>query len=236
VHGRIAQHAFAVYRNTVMKGCIDALEANFPTVARLVGREWFRAAAAAYVPNRLPRDGSLFTYGDDGFAAFLESLPTAAQLPYLRGVARLDTSWRAVHAAADAPVLAPELLAADAPEALAARVLRPHPATHWAWFDDQPVPTIWSRNRRSAPVDGEVEWHGEGLLMTRAEGAVQWQSLSRAGCALLDACAVGLPLGLAAEQALQQQPGADLAALLRQLLLAASFAAPEVPSPRLECA
>ena len=36
-----AQPAFAVYRNTVMKACIDALEANYPAVARLVGSEQF---------------------------------------------------------------------------------------------------------------------------------------------------------------------------------------------------
>ena len=29
--------AFAVYRNTVLKGCIDALQANYPTVGQLVG-------------------------------------------------------------------------------------------------------------------------------------------------------------------------------------------------------
>ena len=44
-----SQPGFAVYRNTVMKGCIDALAANYPAVARLVGDEWFRAAAAAFV-------------------------------------------------------------------------------------------------------------------------------------------------------------------------------------------
>jgi hypothetical protein len=43
------QPGFAVYRNTVMKGCIDALQANYPSVMRLVGEEWFRAAAALYV-------------------------------------------------------------------------------------------------------------------------------------------------------------------------------------------
>ena len=37
-----AQPAFAVYRNTVMKGCIDALQANYPAVLRLVGEEWAR--------------------------------------------------------------------------------------------------------------------------------------------------------------------------------------------------
>jgi Putative DNA-binding domain len=30
----VAQPGFAVYRNTVLKGCIDALHANFPAVAR----------------------------------------------------------------------------------------------------------------------------------------------------------------------------------------------------------
>jgi hypothetical protein len=31
------QPGFAVYRNTVLKGCIDALQANYPTVHALVG-------------------------------------------------------------------------------------------------------------------------------------------------------------------------------------------------------
>ncbi|MBW8719456.1 MAG: putative DNA-binding domain-containing protein, partial [Variovorax paradoxus] len=53
------QPAFAVYRNTVMKACIDALQANFPTVAQLVGEEWFRAAAALYVAADPPSDGRL---------------------------------------------------------------------------------------------------------------------------------------------------------------------------------
>jgi len=41
-----AQPGFAVYGNTVLKGCIDALQASYPTVCQLVGEEWFRAAAA----------------------------------------------------------------------------------------------------------------------------------------------------------------------------------------------
>ena len=63
-----AQPAFAVYRNTVMKGCIDALQANYPAVTRLVGEEWFRAAAAVYVRESLPADATLLRYGAN-FAA-----------------------------------------------------------------------------------------------------------------------------------------------------------------------
>ena len=37
-----SQPGFAVYRNTVLKGCIDALQANYPTVCQLlIRRELF---------------------------------------------------------------------------------------------------------------------------------------------------------------------------------------------------
>ena len=50
------QPGFAVYRNTVLKGCIDALQANFPAVVRLVGEEWFRAVAALHARAQPPGD------------------------------------------------------------------------------------------------------------------------------------------------------------------------------------
>jgi hypothetical protein len=57
------QPGFAVYRNTVMKGCIDALAANYPAVLRLVGSEWFRAAAALFVQAHPPQRPMLVDYG-----------------------------------------------------------------------------------------------------------------------------------------------------------------------------
>ncbi|MGH8808915.1 MAG: DNA-binding domain-containing protein, partial [Noviherbaspirillum sp.] len=71
------QPGFAVYRNTVMKGCIDALQANYPSVTRLVGEEWFRAAAAIYVVEHGPRDARLLYYGEQ-FPDFLEGFDPAA--------------------------------------------------------------------------------------------------------------------------------------------------------------
>jgi len=217
------QPAFALYRNTVLKGCVDALRANFPAVARLVGEEWFGDAALAYARAHPPADGRLLAYGDANFGAWLCEIPTAAQLPYLEGVAALDALWRAAHAAADAPVLPADALAADAPEELAARCLLPHPATRWAWFDSQPVVRIWMRNRTALHDDAPLPWEGDGLLLTRPQGEVQWQLLPRAGCALLAACAAGAPLGEAAQLALDTDPDADLAVLLAQLLRAGAF-------------
>ncbi|WP_076997122.1 DNA-binding domain-containing protein [Variovorax sp. KK3] len=222
VQALVAQPAFAVYRNTVMKGCIDALEANFPAVARLVGSEWFRAAAALHVAGHPPRDGRLLVYGDD-FAAFLQAFEPAAGLSYLSGVARLDALWREAHAAGDAASLDTAWLARHEPDALAALVLRPHPATRWAWFDDQPVYSIWARNRSAAPDESELAWRGEGALMTRPFDSVNWCGIDQPACAFLDACAGGEPLAAAAERALAVDADADIAALLASLLRAGAF-------------
>jgi hypothetical protein len=231
----VEQPAFAVYRNTVMKGCIDTLEANFPAVVRLVGREWFRAAAAVHVVAESPRDGRLLFYGDQ-FADFLREFGPAAELVYLPAVAQLDALWRESHAAGDAPALDATGLALVGPGAIGRLKAYPHPAARWAWFDALPIFSIWSRNRRDADADdiddvdaGELVWQGEGALLTRPADAVHWCAMPKAGCAFLDACAAGLSLAGAAEQALAIDPAVDVATLFGTLLRAGAFAGGSLP-------
>ena len=220
-----SQPGFAVYRNTVRKACIDALQANYPTVCALVGEDWFRAAADRFVQENPPEDSRLMAYGK-GLADFLRSFGPAAGLPYLPAVAHLDRCWTESHLAADAPALDAAWLASQPPEALAGLCLAPHPAARWAWSEEHPASTLWQRQRGQAPMEAELAWEGDGALLTRPEGAVQWALLSRAGVAFLDACTAGLPLELAATQALQAEPGADLTALMAQLLQAGALCAP----------
>ena len=54
----LAQPGFAVYRNTVAKGCIDALQANYPAVHALVGTDGLRAAAHASCTSTRRRTGA----------------------------------------------------------------------------------------------------------------------------------------------------------------------------------
>jgi hypothetical protein len=221
-----AQPGFAVYRNTVMKGCIDALQANYPAVARLVGEEWFRAAAAVFVREALPAQPTLLDYGA-GFAEFLSSFAPAAELPYLADVARLDRRWSEAHIAADAPLLDAAALAALAPEAMSHRRLRLHPAARWLWRDELPVFSIWSRNRAGDADLGDLAWHGEGALLTRPRDEVLHGPLCAAGAAFLDACARGEVLRDAVTAALDTDGQADLAVLTDQLLQAGAFSALE---------
>ena len=184
------QPGFAVYRNTVMKGCIDALQANYPTVARLVGDVWFRAAASAYVEKQPPQDPRMLHYGGS-FPDFLAGFEPAADLVYLPGVAQLDRMWTEAHAGADEQALEPADLSGCTAEQLGETALYPHATARWAWFEDQPIYTIWARNRELSEERSQIVWKGEGALLVRPHGKVLSFSLNAAGCAFLDACKGG---------------------------------------------
>ena len=223
-----AQPAFAVYRNTVMKGCIDALEANFPSVTRLVGEEWFREAARKYVTSQLPREPWLLTYGAT-FPAFLSAYPPAGEMPWLADVAQLDRLWTCAHTAPDAEPLAASALALD-PAALAQARLQPHPAARWTWFDDAPIYTIWRRNREQDADESEFDWCGEGALVTRPMGAVQWTRIDESACRFLNACGLGLTVLQAMDAALEVDPGVDLSVLVPTLIAAGAFSGLTTPN------
>ncbi len=220
----VGQPGFAVYRNTVMKGCIDALHANFPSVARIVGDEWFRAAAAVYARAERPSAPMLATYGAS-FPDFLARFEPAAELPYLPAVARIDRLWSEAHVAADATPLDADGLRALRPDEVSRCSLQLHPATRWAWSDDLPLHALWTRNRSDAasPDDPSIDWHGEGVLLTRPLGVVLAQPLSRAGAALLDACAQGHSIEEAVEAALSADQAEDVGVLIGQCVSAGAF-------------
>jgi len=220
----LRQPGFAVYRNTIMKGCIDALQANYPRIERLVGTEWFRAAAAVYVDRSPPVDSRLLGYGHD-FADFIDDFEPAKKLPYLANVARLDRLWTEAHIAADEPSLDAALVASLPAHKLENIVLRPQAATRWIWFPDQPAYTIWRVNREQAPMPDELAWTGEGALLVRVDGVVQWQALDAGACVLLDACARGVSLEHAVTCALDVYPGTDVGPMLSGLLSAGAFSA-----------
>jgi len=226
-----AQAGFKVYRNTILKGCIDALCANYPSVARLVGTDWFRAAAAVYVRDKPPSEVGLLAYGKH-FADFLEHFEGARELPYLADVARLDRYWSESHMAADAALLDPAALTRLAPPELGNTVLRPHPAARWAWFDTQPAYTIWCANREQSALDDALAWVAEGALLTRPDNTVIWRAAGPGLCAFMDACAAARSLAQAAESALLAEPTQDVAQLLSALITAGALS-PTTPPQHL---
>ncbi len=103
--GRPDARRFAVYRNNVAVGLIATIEARYPVARRLVGDEFFRAMARAFVAAAKPRSPVMIHYGAD-FPDFVARFEPAREIAYLAEVARLENAWVEAYHAADAPALA----------------------------------------------------------------------------------------------------------------------------------
>ncbi|HSK38185.1 MAG TPA: DNA-binding domain-containing protein, partial [Arenibaculum sp.] len=160
--GGPAAPRFAVYRNNVAVGLAAALAARFPVVARLVGEDFFRAMARAYVERHKPASPLLFEYGDE-FPGFVAAFGPASVLPYLPDVARLEAAWSRAYHAADARPLDLGDLAAMAPDDLSAVRLAPHPSAAVV-RSGHPVGAIWQAHRRE-PVEAVRDWRHESVLV-----------------------------------------------------------------------
>ena len=216
-----------VYQNTVMKGLVDVLRANYPTVEQLVGAEWFDSAALLYAREHLPEQPAVAMYGAS-FPAFIDAPAAAQGLHYLSSVAGLDRAWTEAHFAADAAVLRATSLQAIAPEQLPNMTLCRHPATRVLWVPHSAA-SIWQHNRPPAqpPAGFAVDDVEQGLLVTRPDGAMATQQIHRADYEFLQHLHSGRSLGEAAVVVLEQHPDTDVAAMLARLIQAGVFASIE---------
>jgi hypothetical protein len=215
----------AVYQNTSMRGLIDALRANHPTVDRLVGAEWFDAVARLYVVEHLPDEPSLALYGAS-FSTFIGNYSAEHDLSYLPFVAQLDRLWLEAHFSPDAPALQALSLQTLLPEQLQTLRMKLHPAARIAWLPHSSF-TIWQGNRPSSTVPDELQVNGadEGVLISRPAGDVRVAGLTAAEFLFLQQINAGVLLGEAAVRVLELHADADLAAMLSSFIAAGAFAA-----------
>ncbi|MBM3550616.1 MAG: DUF2063 domain-containing protein [Alphaproteobacteria bacterium] len=222
-HGFAPERRFAVYRNNVCVGLVDALAERFPVCRRLVGDEFFRAMAHCYMREFLPRTPVLFEYGDS-FATFVASFEPARELAYLSDVARLEYAVGQAYHAEDAAPLAMDVIRALPLDRLAEATAILHPSTH-VIASNYPIVSIWRRHMSDddrAPLDLD---RGEEALVVRPELAVAVALLPVGGSAFAHA----LKAGGTFEQAVTAASGVaadfDLTGCLQALFLAEAFTA-----------
>jgi hypothetical protein len=207
-------------RSAALRGAIDALAANVPSLHRLLG-EAFNEIAAAFVRAQAPRRGRALRYGA-GLPEFLASYPPLAEQDYLAGVAALDLAWIESHLAPDARVLTTaDVFALTAEQLLHGRLV-PHPATRWLTFA-VPSFTIWRRQREERPLEEPLAWRAESALFVRPRGSVEWRAIDVGEAEFLAACAAGRSCDDALESVFAGGSGFDLAVSLPRLLRAGAF-------------
>ncbi|CAN5217951.1 DNA-binding domain-containing protein [soil metagenome] len=223
-----APAGLAVYRNTIAKGCVDALAANFPTVASLVGDEWFRAAAALFAAEHPPASAALLAYGE-AFPDWLAAFPPVADLPYLPAMAWMDWRWTIALFAPEAEPLDADAFALE-PHVLMNARPRLHPSLAFAGFDSG-LPGLWLAARELDPGEMELVEDPQAILILRPHDTVRCRRLDAASLAFLSHARDGATLGEAITAAAQVDPTADLAALFAALIADGVFSGLNLGDP-----
>ena len=225
-NGSDPEKRFAVYRNNVVVGLVDALADSYPVVQALVGEEFFRAMAGVFVRQAPPRSPVLVWYGK-GFAEFIEAFPPAEGLPYLADVARLEwlrvEAWHAANAE-PFPVEHITDLLANADELPQTRFTL-HPALR-IMTSTHPVVSLWAAHLADDPATelaGIDMALAESALLMRPTLDVEIMHIEPGAAAFIRHLQTGLPFGQAVAAAAEFDLSATLGLLIRSGALVGSI-------------
>ena len=206
---------FAVYRNNVVVGLVEALAAAYPATKALVGERFFNAMAGVHVRAEPPTSPVLIHYGA-GFPAFLETFEPARRLPFLPDVARLERLWLQAYHGPEAAPIPLEAMARLPETALGDLRLSLHP-TAGLLASSHPVVSLWAANTGRGAHEAVDLQRPETALVLRPQDRVEVHVLHRGAAAFVQALQGGQPLSVAADTALAADPGFQLSTTLGRL-------------------
>jgi hypothetical protein len=206
----------AVYRHHVLASLTAALEATFPVVVRLVDARFFRFACDRYVREAPPAGPCLFEYGVT-FPDFLARFEPCRHLAWLPDVARLEWAMNAALHAPEAEPLTAGALRARPAGALDTLELALHPSVSLL-ESPWPVDRVWRASQPGGDGAADLDAGGVRLCVWRQRDDVVFRALPPAAFAFRRALVSGGSLAGAAAAALEAEPGAELAGLLREAL------------------
>lgn len=159
----------AIYGGGYGARLIEALQTNFPMLARLLGESDFEKLAAEYIRTHDSTFASIRYYGD-GLEQFLKHEPAYASVPVLAEMARWEWAMTEVFDSADAVPVEPAAMAQVSPEQWADLRFEWHPSIRrlaLAWN----VPQLW---KALASHDGDSDTESERPEVTLADGEGSW--------------------------------------------------------------
>ena len=213
---------FAVYRNNVMVSLLDALAATFDVTQALVGEDFFRDMARAFLRNQTARPRVLTWLGLP-FPEFIAQFEAAASVPYLADVARLEMARVCSTHATDHDALEAEQWAGwmAEPARLAQATFTLAPCVRllqspWAMV------SIWAAHQ--VPEHSTIDLQNvdisqaESALVFRKGEGVWVQALDAATYAFLHALQQGQPLMGAVQNASDVSASFEVSAALALLI------------------
>jgi hypothetical protein len=198
----------AIHQRHYRVSLVTSLLDRFPATGWLVGSDFIRTTADAFVSGVPPSRPCIAEYGED-FPAFLGQWPGASAVPYLHQFAALEWHLARVSLAVDLPPVAPADLQAIGPAGLADAPLSQQPGLHHArldWALDELITLYLTDNPpdafRLTPGPVFLEVHG-------SRGELRMTRLAPPEFAFRRAVAAGVTLAGAMELAAEVDPALD---------------------------
>jgi hypothetical protein len=217
--GPPAAGRLAIHLRHYEASLVAALTTKFPASEWLLGGRRFAEAARAFVHARPPAAPCIAEYGAD-FPEFLAGLEATATMPYVRSFAELEWHIGDASVAIDHPPLTLQALAGLSGDALADLELRLQPGLahlRAPWPIDE-LMTLYLGD--TAPDTFVLHPCDVWLEIRGARGEFRLDRLDRAEFAFGRALAAGTSIGIAAEQALDADPGFDPGRALARVVAA----------------
>ena len=207
----------AIYANNVREIGLATLEAGFPVLLRLAGRDWFRQIGVNYL-RRHPSPSGNMHYLGARLPEYLEAELADGPYAYFADVARLEWAYQEALVAAEPSVIDLAALAAVPEERHVDLVLEMSPAARLvgsAW----PLLAIWRANQPGDDSHGTVSLDAGAcrLLVIRRDTHVELRELPPGEFAFLDAMPA-MSIADAAATALVADPDFELVAALPRLV------------------
>ncbi len=183
----------AIYANNVRENVIATLEAAFPVVHGLSGRDWFRQTATGYLAAHPSKSGDLHWSGER-FPDYLGQLLVDGPYEYFADVARLEWAYQEVLVAADPPCLDFASLASVPPEQQARIAFSLAPTVRLV-ESRYPILAIWEAHRPDIPdLDREISLDAGPCRALVERGHLQtfFRAVPPGEFAFLRACSAGL--------------------------------------------
>jgi hypothetical protein len=207
------EQRWRIYREGYEIRLAEAIQNDYPALARIVGPAPFRALAGRYLAACPPAIYDIGRAGDR-LAGYLDGDPLTAELPFLPDLARFEAALAAAVVAADVMPLSRQALAALLPEQLLELDISLTPGAvllRSAW----PLADLWAcRDQPDEAISIEVVGRPSQVAVWRDGLAVRWREVTPEEADFLAAAASG-------------------AATLATLLESERFGAVEEAAPRL---
>ncbi|MDO6691988.1 DNA-binding domain-containing protein [Aliiglaciecola sp. 3_MG-2023] len=212
------QPRLAVYRNTFISSCIDALQRKYPSSEKLLGEDFFKTLAREFCILTPPTTPVLGEYGET-FPEYLREILVQhhPELEYTWDICKLDRAWHQAYFADEKSPLSQTDIEALVDD-IETKSLSLHPSVQLVQID-WTVTNLWSQLRESNVNEKiAIANQPENILLWRNNGSILHRVISKPESLFIANIYVGKPLGESAEIAMQSGE-IDISDTFSQLLL-----------------